>query len=390
MNTKPFQTIIILMFVVFAAACVRGQNSRTNSASRIYRDRVEPHWFADATGETNQFWYRVNLPDNGREFIVVNAATGKREPAFDQKRVAAALSQILVKTVDAEHLPVENLDFSRDGKTITLSGLDASWKLDLQNYSLTPASENFEGNRLRATRFVHASSNTGGETEIKFVNRLTEDADLFWIDPDGKHVAYGSLPPGGNRTLHTYAGHVWLAATRAGTVLAVFQAEDTAGLAVIDRQGFGGRRRGEGNDNGVRPPPTGISPDGKWEAIVNGNNLFLRELSTGAETQLTYDANPNSTYARDEEFERNVNMQFDTQDAPTPTPEVYWSPDSKRVVAMRSQPGTERKVYEVESSPHDQLQPKLTSYPYLKAGDEVPVSKPHLFDVTAKKEIPVD
>ncbi len=233
------------MLVVFVAACASGQNTRTNSAGRIYRDRVEPHWFAGASGETNQFWYRVNLPDNGREFIMVNAATGKREPAFDQKRVASALSQSLVKTVDAEHLPVENLEFSRDGKTITLSGLDASWKLDLQNYSLTPASENFEGNRLRATRFVHASRNTGGETEIKFVNRLTEDADLFWIDPDGKHVAYGSLPPGGNRTLHTYAGHVWLAATRAGTVLAVFQAEDTAGLAVIDRQGFGGRRRGE-------------------------------------------------------------------------------------------------------------------------------------------------
>jgi len=386
MKIKLFQKIIVLAFAFIAfGAC--GQ-SLTN-APRIYRDRVVPHWFADSSGETNEFWYRVNLPDNAREFILVNAATGKREPAFDQKRVAAALSQSLVKAVDAEHLPVENLEFSADGKTITLSGLDASWKLDLQNYSLTPTSENFEGNRLRATRFVHASRNTGGETEIKFVNRLTEDADLFWIDPDGKHVAYGSLPPGGNRTLHTYAGHVWLAATRAGTVLAVFQAEDTAGLAVIDRQGFGGRRRGGGNENEVRPAPTGISPDGKWEAIVNGNNFFLRELATGEQTQLTYDANPNSTYARDEEFERSVNMQFDTQDAPTPTPEVYWSPDSKRVVAMRLQPGTERKVYEVESSPPDQLQPKLTSYPYLKAGDQVPISKPHLFDVAAKKEIPV-
>ena len=43
----------------------------------------------------------------------------------------------------------------------------------------------------------------------------------------------------------------------------------------------------------------------------------------------------------------------------------------------------------VESSPKDQLQPALLSYPYLKAGDEIPVSKPHLFDVTAGIEVPV-
>ena len=48
----------------------------TNAPTRIYRDRVQPHWFADVTGETNEFWYRVTLPQNRREFILVNAATG--------------------------------------------------------------------------------------------------------------------------------------------------------------------------------------------------------------------------------------------------------------------------------------------------------------------------
>ena len=74
MKTKPFPKRIILTLVVFVAACASGQNTHTNSAGRIYRDRVEPHWFAGASGETNQFWYRVNLPDNGREFIMVSAA----------------------------------------------------------------------------------------------------------------------------------------------------------------------------------------------------------------------------------------------------------------------------------------------------------------------------
>ena len=133
-----------------------------------------------------------------------------------------------------------------------------------------------------------------------------------------------------------------------------------------------------------------MSPDGNWSVSVRGDNLFLRNLSTrnDADFQLTWDANPNSTYARNAEADRAVEMTYEARDPETPTPEVYWSPDSKHFVAMRLQPGTHRNVYLVESSPEDQLQPKLDSYPYLKPGDQVPIRKPRLFDVEAKKEIP--
>jgi dipeptidyl aminopeptidase/acylaminoacyl peptidase len=385
---KPQKTTIVLALTLFAAACVPAQTTRANRPILVFRDRVQPHWFADASGATNQFWYRLDLAERKREFILADAARGTRQAAFDHARVAKALGEIAGHPVDAEHLPVETIEFSKDGRTVTLSGLDASWKLDLQSYSLAPQpAGNFEGNRLPAGRAPHPSRNTGAETEIKFLNRLDEEVDIFWIDPDGKRVAYGSLRAGESRENHTYAGHVWLVTSRGGNVLAVFQAEETAGLAIIDRQGPAGRRRREG---AFRPPPPGAdSPDGKRAAAVRGDNLFLRDLKTGAEEPLTYDGNPNDTYARNGEFERGINMEYDTPDAPAPAPEAYWSPDSRHLVAMRLKPGAQRRVYEVESSPEDQLQPKLQSYPYLKAGDQVPAGKPHLFDVEAKKEIPV-
>ena len=56
---------------------------------------------------------------------------------------------------------------------------------------------------------------------------------------------------------------------------------------------------------------------------------------------------------------------------------------------MRTHLVPERRVYLVESSPSDQLQPKLQSYPYLKAGDEIPTSIPCLFDVDARRPIPI-
>jgi dipeptidyl aminopeptidase/acylaminoacyl peptidase len=67
---------------------------------------------------------------------------------------------------------------------------------------------------------------------------------------------------------------------------------------------------------------------------------------------------------------------------------VVWSPDSKRFVAIKQKNGGDRKVYLIESSPRDQLQPKLSSFDYLKPGDEIPQDKPHLFDAIEKKEIP--
>ena len=289
-------------------------------------------------------------------------------------------------------MPVENLDFSRDGKTITLSGLDASWKLDLQNYSLTPASENFEGNRLRAPRFVPSEQHGSVDTEVTFENRLNEPVKLFWIDPEGKRVDYGSLRPGEKRTQHTFAGHVWLVMAVDTNTIAVFEAEEMSAIAIIDGRRPDGQRRSGPRGGNVRrftAERGDHSPDGKWNVFVRDHNLFLQELGTSNETQLATEGSATNSYARDGEFERNINMQYDARDPETPLPEVYWSPDSKHLVAMRLQPGGQRRVYEVESSPEDQLQPKLTSYPYLKPGDQVPISEPHLFDVETRKEIPV-
>src|ERR1039457_870346 len=87
------------------------QDARTNAGPRIYRDRVEPHWFAGATGETNKFWYRMDLPQGRREFVLVDAQEGKRDAAFDHTRVARALSEQIGKPVGPERLPIEALEF---------------------------------------------------------------------------------------------------------------------------------------------------------------------------------------------------------------------------------------------------------------------------------------
>ncbi|ADV63203.1 peptidase S9B dipeptidylpeptidase IV domain protein [Isosphaera pallida ATCC 43644] len=68
---------------------------------------------------------------------------------------------------------------------------------------------------------------------------------------------------------------------------------------------------------------------------------------------------------------------------------IFWSPDSRRFVALRTVEGDSRRVTLVRSSPEDQLQPKVETYDYLKPGDRVPQTRPRLFDAENGREIPV-
>ncbi len=117
-----------------------------------------------------------------------------------------------------------------------------------------------------------------------------------------------------------------------------------------------------------KPAPEGSqSPDGKWVAFIKDHNVYLHDKEGGAEYQLSGDGNENYAYRH-----------------------IHWSPDSAKLVVMRHQKADERTVYLIESSPKDQLQPKLHSHNYLKPGDQVSFSKPYLFDVATRKQMPVN
>ena len=362
----------------------------TNTPPRIYRDKIEPHWFADSSGATNRFWYRLNLAHDEKEFVLVDAA-GKREPAFDAARMAKALGALSGREVDPKKPPFDSIKYSPDGKSVTLSGDNSEWNLNLETYVATAAGNNgTNGNQLRAGKTIHPSGDSDEETSIHFVNRMNQEVDVFWLDQDSERQPYGSLKPAEERDQHTFVGHAWLIAAKNGDLISVFDAGKGAGVAVIGATNTPppvSRRQARAE----RSSPDHIaSPDKRWEVFARDFNIFLRDTRDGSEHQLTLDGFPDNSYARSMESERAVNMDFETRDPEVATPEVYWSPDSRHFVAMRFKSGSHRRVYEVESSPKDQLQPKLTSYPYLKAGDDVPYKKPHLFDVENKKEIAVD
>jgi dipeptidyl-peptidase-4 len=393
MKTLPIILSLLVSgcgWLATARAASPGQRAET---PRIYRDKVDPHWLESADKTNSRFWYRVELPGNQQEFILVDAEKGARAPAFDHDRVAEALSKLLGKPVDAKALPITSLSFSPDGAKVTLLGREGSWELDLQSYAITSTQKSAgEENRLRPRRLPEPSGDSDTESGIRFINKRHEEVDIYWVDNDGKRQFYASIPPGEEREMHTYASHSWLVTAKNGDPIAAFKAEEKAGVAIIeDPMRF--EERPDRPRRRSAPPAEEAkntrSPDGKWEVLVRGDNLFLRDIKTGTAQQVTYDAQPDSSYARNAEEQRSIGMRYDAADPKEPVPEVYWSPDSRHFVAMRYTRGSQRRVTLVESSPEEQLQPKVMSIPYLKPGDDVPYAKPHLFDAQAKKEIPV-
>lgn len=107
------------------------------------------------------------------------------------------------------------------------------------------------------------------------------------------------------------------------------------------------------------------SPDGKWTAFIKNDNVYVREVATGKEKQLSQDGTLSNYYSS----------------------YIQWSPDSKSVVSCRIRPVEKRYVYYVESSPAEQAQPKLHKQEYAKPGDELRFKVPCIFEVESGRRL---
>ncbi len=140
---------------------------------------------------------------------------------------------------------------------------------------------------------------------------------------------------------------------------------------------------------------TVISPDGKKEAFVKNNNLWLRDMATKSEMQLSTDGSWDFSYHRDAVRIRSITieaalMRFNHPDFPETLPEVYWSPDSKYLVAIRSKVVSESRLELSGMNSQIQFRDNIPSIPYLRIGGEIPTQDVHLFNVNEAKAVKLD
>src|SRR6185437_7391609 len=117
--------------------------------------------------------------------------------------------------------------------------------------------------------------------------------------------------------------------------------------------------------------PGALSPNGKLLAFVRDWNLWVRDLATGKETQLTRDGVKDYGYA-------TQNAGWVHGDGAI----VRWSPDSKKIATYRQDQRGVGEMYTVDTRVGH---PKLDAWPYPLPGDEkVFMIEPVVVDVHEK------
>jgi dipeptidyl aminopeptidase/acylaminoacyl peptidase len=267
---------------------------------------------ANAIPNTSRFWYRKSVK-GGNEFIVVDAETLVKGPAFDHERLAAAISADSAKYT-ALTLPFNSFKFVDNEHAIEFVVSGTEWYCDLSSYAC----------RKPAT------------------------------PPSGPGAVATALPADGD------------------DVPGEFENDVEDGMTyLLPQQGQTGAPLGSGQGNGERNRPR-VSPDGKWEAVIQNYNVFVRPAGKTRPA----DASP---------------LSFDGSEGNYYTlASIAWSPDSTRLVAYRVRPGFRREIHYIESSPADQIQPKYSTRIYAKPGDTLDQAQPVLFEVATRKQTKID
>ncbi len=211
----------------------------------VYNSGVRPSWLP-----ADRFWYRVNTAAGAR-FVLVDPAKKSRTDAFDQTRLAAALSKAADTTYSGDSLPFATFEYTEDGRSITFAIRNKRWTCTSDGTTCVPAA--------------------GVEQRM--------------------------------------------------------------------------------NRNEI------VSPDGKLAAFRRDNNLWVKDVATGKETQLTTDGIEDFGYATN-------NAGWTMSDRPV----LLWSPDSKKIATFQHDSRGTGEMYVVTTKVGH---PELKQWKYPLPGDSL-------------------
>lgn len=132
------------------------------------------------------------------------------------------------------------------------------------------------------------------------------------------------------------------------------------------------------SENGKQRLAT-FSPDATKVAFMRDNNLFIKDLTTGKESQFTNDGlynhiiNGAPDWVYEEEF--SFSQGF------------FWSPDSKKIAYMKFD---ESMVHEFQMEVVEGLYPEWYSFKYPKAGEDNSIVGIYVYDLASGKTVKMD
>src|SRR5215470_6198324 len=193
--------------------------------------------------KTSRFWYRKSVK-GGSEFVLVDAETLAKRPAFDHEKLAASLSSAAGGKYTAVTLPFNAITFIDNERAIEFAAAGSMWKCDLSDY-------------------VCKKGGPAPQSQFGLRGRPPEE------DPDEYPREFDN---------DVFDGMVDLSPQEAPQQ---------------------GQRRGAGFQfpgQATQTENLKASPDGKWEAIIRNYNVFIRPTGKTESTPLSYDGSEGNYY----------------------------------------------------------------------------------------------
>jgi Prolyl oligopeptidase family/Dipeptidyl peptidase IV (DPP IV) N-terminal region len=221
----------ILLFPVFALAQdTPADYARAEGLRAKYEGAAGDIAGAPAViGGTHRFWYRKTVR-GAEQFIVVDADTLQKQPAFDHEKVAASLSSAAGRTYKAAQLPFNSLSFTDDGSAFTVNVEGSPYRCIVEESACRKVEEGLRGpasgpGRRRADErarvspdgqweaFVHNYNLAIRPSGTHTITTLSTDgsegnyyevASIAW-SPDSQKIAVYRVRPGYRREVHYIA-----------------------------------------------------------------------------------------------------------------------------------------------------------------------------------------
>ena len=112
-----------------AADYARSEGLGRRLEGLVINQAQAPTW----VGEGNRFWYRKTV-EGGNAFVVVDAATGQKQPAFDHARLATALSQVSGERYTPTTLPFNSFTYAESESVIEFVADSVNWRCGVREY----------------------------------------------------------------------------------------------------------------------------------------------------------------------------------------------------------------------------------------------------------------
>jgi dienelactone hydrolase len=331
----------------------RAQRLQSRARDLVVNTPGPATWIAD----TEHFWYPRTVK-GGTEFVLVDADSGSKRAAFDQERLATAISTVTGHKYTALALPFAPAAGGRAGggrggaaaNSAPLTFLDGEKAIQFGT----------GGSLYRCELTEYTCAKTGAIPAAGAGRNVAPNDEAPSPEGPGGDPVDGleyqpPAPQDGDEGL--YGRPVRGCAP---------QAPRPQAPARVIRLAMGAPFPGQ-----MPPEPREVctSLDGKWEAYIQNFNVYVKPAGKDEGWPLSFDGSEGNYYT---------------------LRSMAWSPDSKKLAAYHTRPGYDRQIPYIESSPADQLQPKHLTIAYRKPGDALDIAYPVLFDVASKKEIEID